>query len=264
MNRIRARHLYRLWLPALLCAALRAAADTGPLLSLDIADANLPQFRHFAGVPALSGQVQTGLEAMGYRFAGPGETGYRLTAMLGLLGRQATPVGFSFNSGDSNPRGLNFQTALVLPVHCGLSRPGAGAAEAATDRNVAAGEDLLDAAADKLNAALAEQIVATCLETLQQAKLPGTPAAAAQQDFHPALPIAIQVENRPEPAGNGGDGNGNGAPAAQRDQDSGQTQGAAGTAPAAAAQPAGDAADKRIIIYNRGTPIILQFGPDRR
>lgn len=44
-----------------------------------------------------------------------------LTADIGLIEHTATPTGFSFSSGNSDPRALDFQKTNVMPIRCTLS-----------------------------------------------------------------------------------------------------------------------------------------------
>ncbi len=52
---------------------------------------------------------------------------HKLEATLGQIANQATPVGFSFSSGNSDPRASGFQKADVLPISCRLSDIASGA-----------------------------------------------------------------------------------------------------------------------------------------
>ncbi|OQK15535.1 hypothetical protein AU255_15010 [Methyloprofundus sedimenti] len=71
-------------------------------------------------------RVAANLVHVGYQISTENNSLYShdLTAEIGTTKISSTPVGFSFSSGDSDPRGRNFQKANVLPITCTLTSRG--------------------------------------------------------------------------------------------------------------------------------------------
>ena len=70
----------------------------------------------------ISSQVTANLSESGYSLIKQENNVYShdLTVQIGSVKHSSTPVGFSFNAGNSDPRALDFQKADVLPMTCSL------------------------------------------------------------------------------------------------------------------------------------------------
>lgn len=70
----------------------------------------------------ISSQVTVNLTESGYSLIKQENNAYShdLTVQIGSVKHSSTPVGFSFNAGNSDPRALDFQKADVLPLTCSL------------------------------------------------------------------------------------------------------------------------------------------------
>ncbi|MEE9426129.1 MAG: hypothetical protein V3V18_14305 [Methylococcales bacterium] len=70
----------------------------------------------------ISSQVTANLTESGYSFITQDSNTYShdLTVQVGSIKHGSTPVGFSFNAGNPNPRALDYQKSDVLPLTCSL------------------------------------------------------------------------------------------------------------------------------------------------
>jgi hypothetical protein len=70
----------------------------------------------------ISSQVTANLAESGYSFIKQDSNTYShdLTVQVGSIKHGSTPVGFSFNAGNSDPRALDYQKSDVLPLTCSL------------------------------------------------------------------------------------------------------------------------------------------------
>ncbi len=71
----------------------------------------------------LPAQINKNLSDWGYPMAAKQSQNisHTLTAEIGLTEHTETPTGFSFSSGNSDPRSLEFQKANVIPISCELA-----------------------------------------------------------------------------------------------------------------------------------------------
>jgi hypothetical protein len=90
-------------------------------IELVIADDHLRQFGTAISAASIGEKVSANLTEWEFPVQATGPYSHQLKARLGLISRQKTPVGFSFSSGNSDPRAGDFQKADVLPVTCTLS-----------------------------------------------------------------------------------------------------------------------------------------------
>lgn len=165
---------------------------------------------------------------------------HTLTATVSEVERGNTPTGFSFSAGNADPRALDYQKMDVLPINCALtsianpeqmSELSMGFTASDTDRR----------ALDK--AKLTDHISTVCFNLLREVKWPLTKAATAtptktQSSWMPE----VQIETKETPA---------------------PTEKADGKimpeSNAVASEPR-----KQVIIHNQGSPVILNFGHERR
>lgn len=155
---------------------------------------------------------------------------HTLTAEIGLIEHSETPPGFSFSSGNSDPRALDFQKATVLPIGCEL------ASIAQPTQTAYLYIDF--AAANSANEAqLVDHISTVCFNLLSELNWPdkrqNQPSSSLQPSWIPE--VRIETVTPPEAAGKA-DGPG------EEKENEGR---------------------KQIIIHNQGSPVILKFGHER-
>lgn len=164
---------------------------------------------------------------------------HTLTATVSKVERGNTPTGFSFSAGNADPRALDYQKMDVLPISCTLtsnanpeqmSELSMGFTASDTDRRALA------------KAKLTDHISTVCFNLLREAKWPLTKAAVAPTKTQSSWMPEVQIETKETPA-----------PSAKT---------------AEKATPEGSAVEseprKEIIIHNQGSPVILNFGHERR
>lgn len=206
---------------------------------------------------------------------------HRLEARVGPVARKSTPPGLSFTLGDSDVRAPEFQKADVQNISCLLSdwnAPGEGV-KLSGDFAVEKGfGELLGGKAERESTAFyVDRVGTVCLNLLSELKI-ARPKAKAAETGGTVVPawapeVRIEVRNKPQP----------GAPAAAEKPPAPQAGPNAPESPAA--EPAkpqeeqdkaqdsaiqtetketGEDSRKQIIIHNRGAPVILEFGYERK
>lgn len=165
---------------------------------------------------------------------------HRLQAAVGKIEHQATPVGFSFSSGNSDPRSGDFQKADVLPISCKLSKFGSSEPLAERADTFSIHALSLDAGESRLLENLADRISTACFNLLREQKFPVAGNGIDTTAVKPAWVPEVRMEEIQTPAiGH-------------------EKNSADGTAEAS-----GDGG-KQIIIHNQGTPLIIKFGHERQ
>ncbi len=223
-----------------------AAADPGadavkPLQAIEfvLAEDNLQQFGVTAHAPAIAERVRTNLAEWEFPLKPQGPYSHRLLARLGKVSHRETPVGFSFSSGNSDPRAGDFQKADVLPVTCSL-RDAANQTvlieRESTFSAHALDKDVLPA---RIVDKLVDQIGTACLDVLEHAPLPKTESRTKTELFKPKWMPDVRVEVR-------------------------EVQGPVDANGVAQPAAIGDEPKKEIIIHNQGTPVIFTFGHERK
>lgn len=252
---------------------------------------------------SMAERVAKNLGTWGYRIeADPEEsgTGYShvMEGKIGEVSHKSTPTGFSFSMGNSDPRALDFQKADVIPVDCVLHAPGRPKEKASLYMDFVATEKLKTAAKSDpaLIDAYVEHIATVCFNLLEDLKVPRVQAKSgeASSSSTPSWMPEVRVEIRDKPA------NPLSVPAAApavapavttspAAQDSAPAAATppplkAGAppqpqAPATAAEPPTapqappvttetrmnqEEGRKQMIIHNQGSPIILEFGYERK
>jgi hypothetical protein len=152
-----------------------------------------------------------------------------LTAEAGAIEHSETPIGFSFSSGNSDPRAIDFQKTDVIPISCELTSIAQPEQTVYLHMDFAAGRPL---GADKL----ADHIGTVCFNLLNELDWPAKPTAPSSSIAPRWIPeVRIETVTAPEKA----------------------------TAPGKTITS--DSEDrKQIIIHNEGSPLILKFGHERR
>ncbi len=239
-------------------AAIDKATVSGIVFTLS--SHQLGSFAQYVDSRALSQQVSDNLAQWHYPMGVSGNASHRLSATLGTVQTDTTPVGFSFSSGDSDPRGGGFQKAQVIPISCELASVASPAQQAKFNTTTSANRFFSGSqpTAD-LMAKLSDEISTVCFNLLEGLALqPPAPLSETASQAKPSwLPnVSIEVKNVPN------------TPPAKPTASQSVT-----AVPATAAVSAESAESlkaplenprKQIIIHNQGTPIILEFGHQRR
>ncbi|MDD5277072.1 MAG: hypothetical protein PHR16_13440 [Methylovulum sp.] len=177
---------------------------------------------------------------------------HTMTVDIGEIKNAETPVGFSFSSGNSDPRALGFQKANVIPIQCRLNANSNPAQQAGLTMTFSAPATPVNT--HKLQDTLVENISTVCFDLLDSLKfLPPSVAANPNDPGQPAEAIrkptwmpSVQIETVP-------------VPQQKPTLDSGSD---AITPAKPIVVP--DEERKQIIIHNQGSPLILKFGHERR
>ena len=210
-------------------------------IEFNLADDNLQQFGFKLSAKTMAERVKANLTEWHYPFqAIDGTYSHRLQAQLGKVSHQQTPVGFSFTSGSSDPRSPDFQKADVLPITCTLSKIGDPKQTIEQHSSFGIHQFSDQPSEAKLNEKLVDQISTACFTLLDDLRLPTVAGNNLDsKTFKPAWMPDVKVEVKQVPV------------VKRTNLDAG-------------AESAVEETRKEIIIHNQGTPLILNFGHERR
>lgn len=215
-----------------LAAAAKIDKTAITAIEFRLVDENLEQFGFRNSRQQIADRVSKNLAEWQYQLKqGLSNYSHRLEAKVGKMDHKETPVGFSFSSGNSDPRAADFQKADVLPISCRLSKIGD------VDANV---EMQMTFSQAKTMDKLIDQISTVCFNLLEDLKLPTAVKKIDSTTFKPAWIPAVQVEVQQIPTLEKLE------PIELKDRDT------------------NDDSRKQIIIHNQGSPLIINFGHERR
>ena len=252
--------------------------DKSAIKAIDLKIASLPQAKLTAAdVNSLRASVINNLSQ--WRFPLKPENGqtysHTLLVSVGESKLDQTPVGFSFTTGNSDPRAPGFQKADVIPVQCRLVDNANPKQEEQLEMTFSAPS--ASATSQQLQETLTDHISSVCFDLLDSLKFlpPPTPAQAASTSKPSWIP-SIQVETvtvpvaQPQPQPKVDSAPAVALPAATTAVKPKTTQptpapaAAAAVATPATPEPEQEETRKQLIIHNQGTPVIIKFGYDRR
>ncbi len=192
-------------------------------------------------------QVSKNLADWNYPIGAKGSQSYShvLKAAVGKIEHGSTPIGFSFSSGNSDPRAVEFQKADVLPISCQLI------AIAHPEQTGELNMELMVSEHDKhvlASSKLADHISTVCFNLLRELKWPEYPKNEAYETIKPSWIPEIRIETKQAPSPVKQDKSGN-----DRDTMNVENQ-----------TPDNIGSRKQIIIHNQGSPMIFQFGHERK
>jgi hypothetical protein len=237
-----------------------------------------------ASLDKLAAQVAANLAGWGYAIDGTADSQTRYThsmwVSVGQIDRQSTPTGFSFGVGNSDPRSPDFQQAAVLPVTCRLeSNTHAQQSARVTLRFVA--EDVLKTAASAQAGAKlgvwVNHIGTACFNLLSDLHIKrprqairATLSGADTSAWIPEVRIEVRKNPLPPQAATPSvptvpDQPARARPAAETPKS--RAHGPSATRPVEPAlqtETQDDEGRKQIIIHNQGSPVILEFGYERK
>lgn len=202
-------------------------------IQLEIADdkqASMPE--------DLSRQVTKNLTGWNYPVGEKdGQTfSHLLKATIGEVKFGNTPSGFSFSAGNSDPRAIDFQKTDVLPISCRLtSIPHPEQTRELSMGFTSSTINIRSLAIDKL----ADHVSTVCFNLLSEIKWPNHPGKESTQSIHPTWIPEIRIETKEEPVNKNTPAN-------------------------SISVVPNEEPRKQIIIHNQGSPVIFQFGHERR
>lgn len=233
-------------LPALIVAAAMPlssfAENTKALKAVEfsIASDNLSQFGVALDANSLAERVRTNLSEWEFPLPAQGPFTHILQAKLGKVLRRETPVGFSFSSGNSDPRAVDFQKADVLPVTCTLRDADTQALVVERESTFSAHALDKEAKPERIADKLVDQIGTACLDVLEHAPSTQPQGLVKPSSFRPKWMPDVRVEVRETPVTH-------------------PVSAASGQTP-----PVAEESKKEVIIHNQGTPVIFSFGHERK
>ena len=215
-------------------------------IEVSIADDHLEQFGF--PLPLQEMRVRIADNLVQWRFpvrvAGENIYSHTLVIQIGKIKTGTTPVGFSFSSGNSDPRAAGFQKAEVMPVSCRLTANGNSRQHMELEMRFSANEFVegLKNHRDKAKIvdSLIDAISTACFDLLDDLNW-----AKPEQQLTPLMSnptwmpqVKIETVQQPVPAQK--------AKTAVRTEINNTEE------------------RKQIIIHNQGSPLILKFGHERR
>jgi len=192
---------------------------------------------------------------------------YTLEGRIGVASQKATPAGFTLEFGNSDPRALNFQKAEVLPISCALHTQNQAESAMTLSGEFALPSEFSELVGGKQPAVppafYVDRITTVCLNLLTELKIPKNKAAQPGAGIPWAPSLNIEIRNSPKE--NTVD-KAAPMPASAAVATPEKTE-KAGLQTLPAASPAENKEEegrKQLIIHNLGTPVILEFGYERR
>lgn len=215
---------------------------------------------------SISQPVADNLSQLGYPVKSKAfdSTSHQLSAIIGSVQTDSTPVGFSFSSGNSDPRAGGFQKAQVLPITCTFSATVKPDPLAIYTTTVSANRFFSGAVpVIQVEDKLSDAISSACLDLLKGLAIqPQTLRESTTPRWMPA--VSVEVINVPSSAPVGKPLNTQPI----------YSQPASALAPVtppptknSPVQPTPTELEnprKQIIIRNQGTPLIFEMGQHRR
>lgn len=206
------------------------------------------------GQRSIDEQVIRNLSGWRFPLKKAGETLYShvLTADIGPVSHQSTPVGFSFSAGNSDPRAPEFQKANVMTVRCTLMEMETAQTVASQSLEFAA-TPIVESLTRKRDEAtalarLADHISTVCFNLLDGLHLQQPGPAGTEAVKQPAWMPEIRIESVDEPVIKSVESipieTGQAVETIKQDENASESR-------------------KQVIIHNQGSPVILKMGHDR-
>jgi len=212
-------------------------------IKVSIADEHLEQFGFPLPLQEMRGRVADNLAQWRYpvRVAGEKSDSHTLAIHIGEIKNGTTPVGFSFSSGNSDPRAAGFQKAEVMPVICRLTsndNPGQGVELAMSFSANGLNRDLKNQT--KIIDQLIDNMSTVCFDLLDGLNWLKPEQQSMPLSIKPIWMPQVKIETIPTPVPAG-----KVKTAVHSEIDNKEER-------------------KQIIIHNQGSPLILKFGHERR
>ncbi|MGR9085512.1 MAG: hypothetical protein ACU841_00365 [Gammaproteobacteria bacterium] len=211
-------------------------------IDFSLSDDNLDQFGVTPSASALSGRIIDNLGGWNFPIRRSSEKAFshRLTAAIGRVSHQSTPVGFSFSAGNSDPRAPEFQKADIIQVSCTLTDIDDPQQSVGETMDFAAGP-IVSALKKRRDEAkgidlLVDHISTVCFNLLDDLEWDDPGKTSDSSIKKPRWMPEIRIETQEQPASD---------------------------VKPPEARESGNDGRKQIIIHNQGTPVILKLGHDR-
>lgn len=177
---------------------------------------------------------------------------HTLTAKLGSITHQNTPVGFSFSQGNADPRSPEFQKADVLPISCSLIKIGAN--QTGIEHRITFSTQGLFSNINQAQVVdkLVDQITTTCFNLLDDLKIPVANNPIDTINFKPSWMPSVQIVVKPIQKL---------SPDTINAEKSGTNNSSSNAANEA--NEAEPEIDKELIINNQGSPLTIHMGHER-
>jgi hypothetical protein len=228
----------------------KALDQPKPLKAIELVllQENLDQFGMNLNTQTIQQQASANLKEWEFPIQASAPFSHRLEARLGVISHQETPVGFSFSSGSSDPRALDYQKANVLPITCSLFDAETQTLLLERESTFSAHELHKKAGLANITDKLTDQISTICLEVLEDAPKPvladdQVKTTTIKPKWMPDVKVEVIEQPAPAPVVNGSAGSGS----------------TSASSPVLKEEPR-----KEVIIHNQGTPVIIQMGHERR
>jgi len=231
------------------------AADSSPSLidtksvtniEVSIADEHLEQFGFPLPLQEMRGRVVDNLAQWRYpvRVAGEKSYSHTLAMHIGEIKNSTTPVGFSFSSGNSDPRAAGFQKAEVMPVSCRLTSNGNPEQGVELAMSFSANGLIRDLKNHGYQTKIIDQLIdnmsTVCFDLLDSLNWVKPEQQSMPLSIKPIWMPQVKIETIPAPV-------------------------PAGKVKTAVHSEIDNTEErKQIIIHNQGSPLILKFGHERR
>ncbi|GAB6140979.1 hypothetical protein JCM14076_17080 [Methylosoma difficile] len=238
-------------------------------IAFSITADQLSDFSQIIDIKSLNTKISSNLAEWHYPIHSGDTTNasHRMSASVGAITTDNTPVGFSFSQGNSDPRAAGFQKSQVLPITCQLSSLANPRQQAIYKTTVNAyGFSPSEQTPAEVLTKLTNEISTVCFNLLDELDLPtekASPASVTTTVNKPGwMPnVSVEVKNAPaQPAAI--------APAPVISTPASAVQNETKPATVQAAPPKvrieDDVERKQIIIHNQGTPLMLEMGHQRR
>jgi len=222
-------------------ASIEVEKHTITEIKFDLADDNLAQFGFSLSKQQIAEKVSKNLAEQQFPITlTDKQSSHSLKAKLDKIDFQKPPVGFSFNTGNADPRSIDFQKTEVLPISCQLSKTGSNIVLMERTMTFSTQSFLGHSNQSQLSEKLIDQISTACFNLLDELKLPSpekkTNITLSKPNWMPS--VQVVVKSIPVTV--------NSVPAINSHSQ------------------ATDSDDKEIIINNQGSPLTLHMGVDRR
>lgn len=185
-------------------------------------------------------RISANLAAWGYPVGVKDERifSHSLSAEIGLIKHGDTPTGFSFSAGNSDPRAIDFQKTDVLPISCELASIANPEQSAYLHMDFAAEGGFSEQALSTNK--LVDHIGTVCFNLLNELNWPDKAQNQPVSSAKPTWIPEVRIETVSPPT------------ASEKADVSGKTV------------TGNSEGRKQIIIHNQGSPLILNFGHERR
>jgi hypothetical protein len=234
------------------------ADDKSDLSSIQfmLDDTNLSHLTFDVPVQKISAQVSENLTQWRYPVSANSQhPTHTLTALIGKVSNQTTPTGFSFSSGNSDPRSVDFQKADVLPISCQLKKLPSDVIEFENKMTFTAYQTTNDISKEQAVEKLIDQISTTCFNLLDDHKVAKvSPKTERDTTFKPTWMPDIQIEVKQK----------NTTPPTKKLEAENATAPKSQSENTQSTPPESEEeGTKELIIHNQGTPLIINFGHER-